>query len=105
VVVGMRDKVKGEVPVAFMVGDAAEEEVKAAVRREVGAIASLRAVVTVPEEAVPRTRSGKVQRRWFRGVLEGREGVPDGVEAGVWRKVGEKVKEMGLVGGAPKAKL
>jgi propionyl-CoA synthetase len=105
VVVGMRDRVKGEVPVAFVVGDAAEEEVKAAVRREVGAIASLRAVVTVPEEAVPRTRSGKVQRRWFRGVLEGREGVPDGVEAGVWRKVGEKVKEMGLVGGAPKPKL
>jgi propionyl-CoA synthetase len=102
-VVPIRDAVKGEVPVAFVVGEAGADDVKMAVRAQVGAIAGLKAVVRIDGAAVPRTRSGKVIRRAFRGVLEGRREAPEGIERALWERVVERVGEMGLVG--EKAKL
>jgi propionyl-CoA synthetase len=112
-VVPLRDAIKGQVPVAFVVlaeeeeeeegngegNDGWKERVKAAVRKEVGAIAGLKDVVSIPAAAVPRTRSGKVVRRAFRGLLEGEVVVPEGVGKEVWDVAVMRAREMGLVGG------
>jgi hypothetical protein len=52
---------------------------------------------------VPRTRSGKTQRRYFRGVLEGVTDVPEGVESTAWQIVLKRAQEAGLLAsGKPK---
>jgi len=103
-VVPARDELKGQVPVAFVVlkdgvmEKEIKEAVKAAVRKEVGPIAAVKAVVRIPVDAVPRTRSGKVMRRAYRGVLEGAVDPPEGVEKSVWQVVLDRAREEGLVG-------
>eukprot|EP00747_Dinoflagellata_sp_TGD_P184926 gnl/TRDRNA2_/TRDRNA2_41045_c0_seq1.p1 gnl/TRDRNA2_/TRDRNA2_41045_c0~~gnl/TRDRNA2_/TRDRNA2_41045_c0_seq1.p1 ORF type:complete len:682 (-),score=137.67 gnl/TRDRNA2_/TRDRNA2_41045_c0_seq1:77-1972(-) len=77
-VVGTEDEQKGQVPIALVVltadGTAREPEVlagiKAAVRKEIGAIASLAAISSV--EQLPKTRSGKVLRKNIRGLADGK---------------------------------
>jgi propionyl-CoA synthetase len=82
-VVGMADKLKGQVPIAFAVlkdasksstpelAAALEKEVMATVDREIGAIARPSRVhfVTV----LPKTRSGKLLRRSIQAICEGRD--------------------------------
>ncbi len=75
-VVGVRDDLKGQVPRAFVVlkAGAAEAEnlraeLVAAVREQIGAVASLRQVDVVP--ALPKTRSGKILRRTMREIADG----------------------------------
>merc|ERR1712039_199488 len=77
-VVGVADEQKGEVPIALVVlnsdGAANEagvsEAIRSAVRKEIGAIASLAGVVSV--EQLPKTRSGKVLRKNIRGIANGK---------------------------------
>ena len=85
-VVGIRDNVKGTVPVAFVVllpgadRGAVERAVAAAVESAIGGIARLHAVHVVP--ALPKTRAGKVMRRLLRELAEtgGVEGDLTGLE-------------------------
>ncbi len=76
-VVGVQDELKGQVPRAFVVlktgagieADALRGELVAAVRNQIGAVASLREVDVVP--ALPKTRSGKILRRTMREIADG----------------------------------
>eukprot|EP00931_Biecheleriopsis_adriatica_P047068 TRINITY_DN27106_c0_g1_i1.p1 TRINITY_DN27106_c0_g1~~TRINITY_DN27106_c0_g1_i1.p1 ORF type:complete len:691 (-),score=108.93 TRINITY_DN27106_c0_g1_i1:415-2283(-) len=74
-VVGAKDALKGEVPLALVVltTGAVEADVissiKEAVRRDVGAIASFAGVASI--EQLPKTRSGKVLRKNIRGLANG----------------------------------
>ncbi|MBA2637623.1 MAG: propionyl-CoA synthetase [Solirubrobacterales bacterium] len=86
-VVGAADAMKGQVPLGLVVlkagvdRDAAEleNELKAEVRGQVGAIATPRRVAVVPR--LPKTRSGKVLRRTIRQIADGEEYVvPSTVE-------------------------
>ncbi|CAE7768849.1 ACSS3, partial [Symbiodinium necroappetens] len=77
-VVGATDELKGQVPIALLVlMDATSrakedivQEVKARVRHDIGAIASLAAAEVV--EQLPKTRSGKVLRKNIRGMADGK---------------------------------
>ena len=82
-VVGVADKLKGQVAVAFAVlknPDAAatpqeklalEGEVMAVVDRQLGAVARPARVHFVP--LLPKTRSGKLLRRSMQAICEGRD--------------------------------
>ncbi len=77
-VIGVQDQLKGQVPRALVVlkGDVTEPaeeivaELKAMVRAEVGAVASLSAVDIVA--ALPKTRSGKILRKTMREMADGK---------------------------------
>jgi len=72
-VVGVADEIKGEVPIVFAVpkagADAAglKERVIAAIREEIGPIATPKDVLVVKD--LPKTRSGKIMRRILRKVF------------------------------------
>jgi propionyl-CoA synthetase len=78
-VIGVADSLKGELPLGFVVlnsgVDADADELKAelvrAVRSQVGAIATPRAIVIV--DRLPKTRSGKILRATMRQIADGRE--------------------------------
>ena len=78
-VIGVHDPLKGQLPRAFIVlkagSDVDEDEVHAqiaaSVRERIGAIASLKDVVTVA--GLPKTRSGKILRKTMRGIADGRD--------------------------------
>jgi propionyl-CoA synthetase len=82
-VVGIHDKLKGQVPIAFaVVKDASkvatpelaaahEREIMATVDRELGAIARPSRVCFV--SVLPKTRSGKLLRRSIQALCEGRD--------------------------------
>src|SRR5258708_38466292 len=73
-VVGVRDKLRGPVPVAFVTlrpgadPASAAAGVAAAVEREIGGIARLGRVDV--STAVPKTRGGKIMRRLLREAAE-----------------------------------
>ncbi len=81
-VIGVHDPLKGQLPRAFIVckagidmaDDTIHAQIKAAVRERIGAIASLKDVVTVP--ALPKTRSGKILRKTMRSIADGRDEPP-----------------------------
>lgn len=83
-VVGAADENKGQVPIALVVlsGEASTQEaavfeaIRQAVRREIGAIASLGGIAAV--EQLPKTRSGKVLRKNIRGLADGKQVVVPG---------------------------
>jgi propionyl-CoA synthetase len=84
-VIGVADEIKGQVPRGLVVlkagasADGLAAELVAAVRDEIGAVASLRLVDVVP--ALPKTRSGKILRKTLRGIAAGRdEPVPSTIE-------------------------
>jgi propionyl-CoA synthetase len=76
-VVGVADPLKGQVPRGFVVLKAGVDtdpatlsaELVAAVRAEIGAVASLREVDVVA--ALPKTRSGKILRKTMREIADG----------------------------------
>jgi propionyl-CoA synthetase len=82
-VVGVRDELKGQVPVAFAVvkdtsrtatpeeAAAHEKEIMAVVDKALGAIARPARVCFV--SALPKTRSGKLLRRSIQAICEGRD--------------------------------
>jgi len=76
-VIGVADSLKGEVPLGFVVLKAGVQrdheeiisEVKQMVRKEIGAIASLKDVLIVSR--LPKTRSGKILRGTMRKIADG----------------------------------
>ncbi len=76
-VIGVADSLKGEVPLGFVVLKAGVQrnheeiiaEVKQMVRKEIGAIASLKDVLIV--NRLPKTRSGKILRGTMRKIADG----------------------------------
>ncbi len=76
-VVGKKDDVKGEVPVAFVVikGKKDEEiltgEIKERLLEEIGPIAMLKQVYFVSD--LPKTRSGKIMRRIMKRIFTGED--------------------------------
>ena len=84
-VIGVADALKGQVPRGFVVlksGASADDlvgELVAAVRENIGAVASFKRVDVVT--ALPKTRSGKILRKTMRGIADGRdEPVPSTIE-------------------------
>ena len=84
-VIGAADELKGQVPRGFVVlksgasADGLVGELVAAVRDNIGAVASLKRVDVVA--ALPKTRSGKILRKTMRGIADGRdETVPSTIE-------------------------
>jgi propionyl-CoA synthetase len=76
-VVGINDALKGQVPLALVVtklGETMEhfqleQEIVQLVRKQIGAVASLRNVVIV--KRLPKTRSGKILRKLMRSIADG----------------------------------
>src|SRR5690606_33458801 len=76
-VIGVHNDLRGQVPLAFVVGGASTDDADAravleaelirAVGRQLGALARPRSIVFV--DALPRTRSGKVLRRMMQGAV------------------------------------
>lgn len=84
-VIGVADEIKGQVPRGFVVlkagasPDGLDDELVAAVRENIGAVACFKTVDVVP--ALPKTRSGKILRKTMRGIADGREEpVPSTIE-------------------------
>jgi propionyl-CoA synthetase len=79
-VIGVADEVKGQVPRGFVVlkagasDDGLADALVAAVRDNIGAVASLKRVDVVA--ALPKTRSGKILRKTMRGIADGRQEAP-----------------------------
>lgn len=76
-VVGIRDELKGQLPMAFVVlkndtniaHSRLKAEIVASIRKQIGALACLREVEVV--ERLPKTRSGKILRRTLRQLIDG----------------------------------
>jgi propionyl-CoA synthetase len=84
-VIGMADEIKGQVPRGLVVlkagasDDGLSAALVAAVRDEIGSVASFKLVDVVP--ALPKTRSGKILRKTMRGIAAGKdEPVPSTIE-------------------------
>jgi propionyl-CoA synthetase len=75
-VIGIADKLKGQVPVGFVVLKAGvtrpkgeiEAECVARIRDRIGAVAALKTVIAVPR--LPKTRSGKILRATMRKIAD-----------------------------------
>jgi propionyl-CoA synthetase len=103
-VIGVHDPLKGQLPRAFIVAKAGVDfdeaevhaQIQAAVRQRIGAIASLKDVVTVT--ALPKTRSGKILRKTMRGIADGRdEPIPATIEdRGVLEAIAPLLRRGGL---------
>ncbi len=80
-VIGVKDELKGQVPVGLVVlkagadrdADELARELVARVRQELGPVAAFKRALVVPR--LPKTRSGKILRRSMRGIADG-EPVP-----------------------------
>lgn len=78
-VLGMADEVKGQVPLGFIVlksgvnreARVIETECVALVRDRIGAVASLKTIITIPR--LPKTRSGKILRSTIRQMADGQD--------------------------------
>ncbi|GAG35249.1 unnamed protein product, partial [marine sediment metagenome] len=76
-VIGIADKMKGQIPVGFVVLKSnfsidhveLEREIVELVRQQVGPVASFKSVVVV--QHLPKTRSGKILRRIMRSIADG----------------------------------
>ena len=72
-VVGRPDEVKGEAVVAFVLPQSGQQvdpqELRAHVAREIGALARPDAIIIA--DALPKTRSGKIMRRFLRQIAAG----------------------------------
>jgi acetyl-CoA synthetase len=69
-VIGVKDNIKGEVPIAFIVTKNKKEiknKIAEVLRKEIGPIAIIKEVYIVSD--LPKTRSGKIMRRVLKGIL------------------------------------
>jgi propionyl-CoA synthetase len=81
-VIGVRDELKGQLPLGLVVLKTGAEitqqnlrqQLADAVREEVGPVAAFRDVVIVA--GLPKTRSGKILRRTMRALADGRDEAP-----------------------------
>jgi propionyl-CoA synthetase len=78
-VIGVHDDLKGQIPFAFVVvkadGDKEEfqleYEIVQMIRKQIGAVASLKNIVVIPR--LPKTRSGKILRKLLRTLVDNEE--------------------------------
>lgn len=78
-VIGVHCPIKGQVPLGMVIikngvqkaGQLLVDELKLLVRKQIGAIASLKEVLVV--ERLPKTRSGKILRKVMRQMVDGEE--------------------------------
>ncbi|GIL02615.1 MAG: propionyl-CoA synthetase [Alphaproteobacteria bacterium] len=78
-VVGIADRLKGQVPVGFVILKAGvarepaaiEKEIVALVRERIGPVAALKTVITV--KRLPKTRSGKILRGTMQKIADGED--------------------------------
>jgi len=78
-VIGINDKLKGQVPFGLVVikngvnesDESLSSALKNKVRAEIGAIASLKGLIIV--ERLPKTRSGKILRKTLRQMIDGQD--------------------------------
>lgn len=76
-VIGINDELKGQVPMALVVTKSGieiehfqlEYEIVQLVRKQIGAVASMKNVVDV--KRLPKTRSGKILRKLLRSIIDG----------------------------------
>lgn len=76
-VIGIHDELKGQIPIALAViksGETIEHfqleyEVVQLIRKQIGAVASLRNLIVV--QRLPKTRSGKILRKLLRSIADG----------------------------------
>lgn len=96
-VIGVKDDLKGQAIVAFVIlkegheaTPAMEEELKKHVSQKIGSIARPKQIIFTAD--VPKTRSGKIMRRLLRDIAEGRAlgDVTTLADAGVVAKLKEK---------------
>ncbi|NPU85244.1 MAG: propionyl-CoA synthetase [Syntrophaceae bacterium] len=102
-VLGADDKLKGQVPVGFVVLKAGVEhkpeeiveELVRMVRSELGALACFKQAAVV--KALPKTRSGKILRSTMRKIVDGKEyAVPSTIDdPSVLDAITDSAKEMG----------
>lgn len=100
-VFGVRDELKGELPVGMVVlkdgvhieNEAFEQEIKQKVREQIGAIACFDRAMVV--ERLPKTRSGKILRRTLRQIMNGEEfAVPSTIDdPTILQEIQEKIAE------------
>ncbi len=78
-VIGINDELKGQIPLALVVVKSnqdiehfqLEQEIVQLVRKQIGAVASLRDVVIV--QRLPKTRSGKILRKMMRSIADNKD--------------------------------
>lgn len=78
-VIGIADKLKGQIPAGFIVLKSGvtkapadiEKEIVALVRNKIGPVAAFKLVMTVPR--LPKTRSGKILRATMRAIADGED--------------------------------
>ena len=78
-VIGVADKLKGQMPVGFMIMNSGvskdeseiEKEVVALVREKIGPVAAFKTAIQVPR--LPKTRSGKILRATMQKIADGME--------------------------------
>lgn len=78
-VLGIADKLKGQIPLGFIIlkdgsqkaPSIVEDECVTLVRQKIGAVASLKTVLRV--ERLPKTRSGKILRGTLRNIVDGED--------------------------------
>ncbi len=94
-VVPLPDKIKGEVPVAFVVWkekklnvEKIEEQIKKLVDKKIGPTARPAKIYFVPD--LPKTRSGKIMRRILKNILN--KEIPQGLMTLVNPEVVEKIR-------------
>jgi len=104
-VVGVKDKLKGEIPCGFVVlkkgGNPApgeiEKQLVKKVRDTIGPVAAFKLVVIVP--GLPKTRSGKILRRTLKEIADGESwSVPATIEdSSVLEDIAEAVRASGIL--------
>jgi len=102
-VIGVEDKLKGQVPVGFVVlkagagkaNDEVSKEVVGMVRSKIGPLACLKDVTVVAR--LPKTRSGKILRATMRKIADGQQfKVPSTIEdPAVLDEIGDALKGIG----------
>ena len=105
-VIGVADKLKGQIPAGFIVlkagvtKDAAEieKEVVALVREKIGPVAAFKTAITI--QRLPKTRSGKILRGTMRAIADGETyKMPATIDDPViLEEIDEALKERGLAG-------
>ena len=107
-VIGIADKLKGQVPIGFIViktgvnktPEEIEKEAVALVREKIGPVAAFKTALTVPR--LPKTRSGKVLRRTMREIADGEKyRVPATIDdPEILKEITEALSARGLVAGS-----
>jgi len=105
-VIGIADKLKGQMPVGFMIinkgVDRSEEEIQKdvvkLVREKIGPVAAFKTALVVPR--LPKTRSGKILRATMQKIADGQDWkMPATIDdPAILDEITEALKRRGLVG-------